>query len=174
MPGPYKYLINVSHHHISLTDLFSFPVFLPSVPGPINHLRNPQACLISLPHLLSPSSLTSWRFLQSMSLSLGVPHSHCVHPATGMVWCQWWWHHKMMMITFSRFPAPILDSCSPNPHGSGSDLSNMWISQALSSSLLRKKDPVLSHNLLPLLSLRSPPPTNELQPLCLISLFSLQ
>lgn len=51
MPGPYKYLINVSHHHISLTHLFSFPVFLPSVPGPINHLRNPQACLISLPHL---------------------------------------------------------------------------------------------------------------------------
>ena len=43
--------------NISLPDVLPFPVFLPSVPGPINHLRNLQAHLISLPplHLHHPS-----------------------------------------------------------------------------------------------------------------------
>ena len=82
MPGPYKYLINVSHHqHLSsrcislscVSSLSSWPYQPPQKPV------SPPDFPTTSP---SPSSLTSWPFLQSMSLSSGVPHSHCVHPAT--------------------------------------------------------------------------------------------
>ena len=145
------------HNFRKMYSVNPFPVFLPSVPGPINHLRNLQAHLISLPHLHLHHHSPPGHFSSPCPF-----HQECLILIVYTL-------QLTLIITFSRFPAPILDSSSPNPHGRGRDLSKMWISQVLPSSLLRKKDPVLSHTLLPLLSLRSPPPTNEPQPLCLIS-----
>lgn len=90
--------------NISLPDVLPFPVFLPSVPGPINHLRNLQAHLISLPplHLHHPS-----------------PPGHFSSPCPFHQECLILIVYTLqltLIITFSRFPARILDSSSPNPH----------------------------------------------------------